>query len=293
VRKGSKHSPETILKMSAAHKGHVNKPLTAEQRAHSSEVHMGHFVSQETRAKLSKANKGVVRGPHTAEHIAKISAANRGKKRTPEQRAAISLRSKGRICGPCSEETKKKISEATKGKHFASAQTREKMRASHIGRKHKPCSEETKRKIGNATRGSIRPPEQREYLSNLYKGIPFAVRCGEEAAKSMAINNSIRMKLNNIRKYNKRISKPQRALFDFLKDIFPDAVMEYNVKLDKNYYLDIAVPDAMINFEYDDPYWHNTSKDIARDSILKNAGWSVMRINGTKELSEFIGVKVK
>jgi len=78
------------------------------------------------------------------------------------------------------------------------------------------------------------------------------------------------------------ISKGQRSLYDILKKIFPNAELEYPVKLNgKLYYLDIAIPEHKINFEFDGSYWHNKpgckEKDIERDLNLSKDGWNVIR----------------
>ncbi len=77
MRKGSKHTPGALAKMSAAHKG---KKFSAEHKA-----------------KLSAVQKGKKRGPHSDETKTKISAANKGKKRSDEHRVKISAAMTGRV----------------------------------------------------------------------------------------------------------------------------------------------------------------------------------------------------
>ena len=69
-RLGTKHSPETITRIGASHKGMS-----------------GRRHSVETRVKMSVANRGQKRSPETC---ANISASKKGQKYSPEHRANIS-----------------------------------------------------------------------------------------------------------------------------------------------------------------------------------------------------------
>lgn len=71
-------------------------------------------------------------------------------------------------------------------------------------------------------------------------------------------------------------SNPQKRLFEKVKSIFPEAILEYKIF---NRSLDIAIPEQKIDIEYDGHYWHNKRKeeDEKRDLLLKNNGWSVIR----------------
>ena len=94
----------------------------------------------------------------------------------------------------------------------------------------------------------------------------------------------------NIRKYCTKVSKPQKMLFDIIKNIYPQAELEYNkvVKLDGSpLFLDIAIPDLKIDIEYDGIYWHDINNkkhvkkakmnDKERDKYLTGLGWKVYR----------------
>jgi len=76
------------------------------------------------------------------------------------------------------------------------------------------------------------------------------------------------------------ISRPQIKLFNYVKNIFPDAVLNMILKTKRNYrYLDIAIPSLKIDIEYDEPYWHNMRKedDIIRNKEIEEQGWKVIR----------------
>lgn len=85
----------------------------------------------------------------------------------------------------------------------------------------------------------------------------------------------------NIRKYCRKVSKPQRALYERIKARFPSAELEYPVVVSESriIWLDIAVPNMKIDYEYDGAYWHrDKSRDEERDKILSDLGWIVHRI---------------
>lgn len=79
------------------------------------------------------------------------------------------------------------------------------------------------------------------------------------------------------------ISNQQEKIYIKIKNFFKNkkVELEYPLKIGKrHYYLDIAIPNNKINFEYDGSYWHqNKEKDVRRDIKLKNLGWEVFRIN--------------
>lgn len=115
-----------------------------------------------------------------------------------------------------------------------------------------------------------------------------------DKADEMRKKRSDWLKANNIRKFATRISKPQALLFSIVKEHFSQAEIEYEIKLGlrKSIWLDIAMPDLKINIEYDGMYWHKLNKttirisDIKRDEFLKNAGWTVFRIQSEQNLTE-------
>ena len=111
----------------------------------------------------------------------------------------------------------------------------------------------------------------------------------ETATKKREITSQWMKTDKNIRKFQKYPSKPQTRLLNFIKDMFPSAVSEYCVSEGSwPIYLDVALPEEKIDFEYDEPYWHkNKTKDKNRDLYLQRHGWVIIRINGKEELDEF------
>lgn len=137
---GRKHSPETLVKMSATAKG---RPFSEAARAKALATNTGRTLTPEHLSKMSAALKGKGLGRHhTAEAKAKMSAGKKG----------VAL-------GPCAPETREKISAALTGKPL-SPEHAAKARVARIGKTHTP---ETKAKMSAAHKlrlGSraIKPP---------------------------------------------------------------------------------------------------------------------------------------
>ncbi len=90
----------------------------------------------------------------------------------------------------------------------------------------------------------------------------------------------------------KNPSKPQVKLFHFIKQFYPEAQLNFPVKIreDKGYSLDVAIPNLNIDYEYDEPQYHKNrqTEDFYRDENLIEKGWCVVRIKGEKELTEVL-----
>jgi hypothetical protein len=103
----------------------------------------------------------------------------------------------------------------------------------------------------------------------------------EEKAVARAAITSCWMKSDkNIRRFCTKPSKPQLALFEKVLKEYPGAVLEYPLRIsgNKTIWLDVAVVDLKIDYEYDGAYWHqDKNKDILRDAALKELGWTVIR----------------
>ena len=81
-------------------------------------------------------------------------------------------------------------------------------------------------------------------------------------------------------------TKPQLKLFDLLNNFFDGLILEHPILTEKSYRrLDIAQPKDMIDFEYDEPIWHDDDADRERDLELKNLGWTVIRFRGIESLT--------
>ena len=113
--------------------------------------------------------------------------------------------------------------------------------------------------------------------------------------KRIGTKNPYLSKLNKIRniednpyKYVRNISKPQKTLFiNCEQEYYPFEVFcNYNIKLSNGraIFLDVAIPELGLNFEYDGYPWHEKTKekDAQRDLYLEKLGWEVIRIQGDK-----------
>lgn len=113
------------------------------------------------------------------------------------------------------------------------------------------------------------------------KGRKYEDILGIDRALKKKKQSSDRLKAINPRIFSKKISKGQQLLFELIKDKFPTAVLEYKVVIERNYFLDIAVPELKLNFEYDGTYWHSSDeakkRDLERDEKLNQLGWKIFR----------------
>jgi very-short-patch-repair endonuclease len=86
-----------------------------------------------------------------------------------------------------------------------------------------------------------------------------------------------------------KITKPMLKVFEALKSKNVNCVLEYEYRY---YHIDIAIPELKIAIEIDGDYWHGNekyykiltknqkdrkSRDLARNTYLKNRHWSVLR----------------
>lgn len=143
---GMIHSSETKLKMSESAKGRI---ISIEQREKIGNASRGRIASNESRAKISAALKGVKKTEQ-----ARLNMIEAHKKRSPEIGLKISASKKGKkqsieACNKMSESHKLRYA-TLKESGIAvnhSEETKAKISASHIGKKHKPTTDETKEKL--------------------------------------------------------------------------------------------------------------------------------------------------
>lgn len=180
----------------------------------------------------------------------------------------------------------------TKGKSML-PHVKEALLKANIGRK---LSEEQRKQIsllhtGNKySFGKHRTEEEKQHLRELNKGKtygriyqPHTEDTKKKMSKSQIKFYSTEEGKNHIKKMCKlitKISKPQRELYEYLKQIFPDAVLEHPIETKRSWRsADIAVPSLKLDFEYDGEHWHNEEKDRVRDKELSEVGWATFRIN--------------
>lgn len=76
------------------------------------------------------------------------------------------------------------------------------------------------------------------------------------------------------------VSKNQLRVFEKVKAVFEEAVLEYPIKSEgKNLFIDIALPVQKVAIEYDGGYWHKDKlKEETRDKRLNLLGWTVIHV---------------
>lgn len=74
------------------------------------------------------------------------------------------------------------------------------------------------------------------------------------------------------------ISRPQRKLFELIKQFYSDAELNMPIKTNIGVRLgDVVLPNQRIILEYDGQYWHqDKAKELQRDLELQFAGWTVL-----------------
>ena len=232
-----------------------------------------------------------------------------GKHHSEETKQKIRISHLGKKRGPRPEGVKQKISATKKlrglkpwlGKHH----TEEEKRKIGLGNKGKKLSCDTRLRMSQSRKG-IAPPNKgkkftmetknKQSISAIKRiskfGIPFLGKHHSDISKKKQStvrklkwdNYTEEERKTHISKLTRtnRISKPQKELYYFLKQIFPDAQLEYFIKTEETYrFADIGVPSLKIDFEYDGEKWHENrkEKDQQRDKELANVGWATFRIN--------------
>ena len=80
-----------------------------------------------------------------------------------------------------------------------------------------------------------------------------------------------------ITSFIKNPSKPQVALFNLTRELYPSAILNFPVKK-FNRVIDIVIPEHNIAIEYDCSYWHqNIEYDKKRQNDLESLGWKFIR----------------
>lgn len=186
----------------------------------------------------------------------------------------LSETTKHKMRKPKSKETKEKMSKNNWSKNLDTEKVniiKDKISISKIG------SYQNKETIGK-----LRTIMEKRYKENPELG-KIRIQKAHEKVKELFKNNE--WKENQIRKMQENrisitISKPQIQLYNYVKNIFPDAILNMTLKTNRTWrYLDIAIPSLKIDIEYDEPYWHNMRKetDIIRTKEIEEQGWKVVR----------------
>ena len=70
-------------------------------------------------------------------------------------------------------------------------------------------------------------------------------------------------------------SKPQVELYNIIKEIYPEAILNYPIL---NFNVDIVIPSLQLAIEYDGSYWHQDEDyDKQRQNKIEQKGWKFLR----------------
>lgn len=274
------------------------KQIEANKRSHQTE---------EYTQSASKLHKLLWQNPRYRNNV--LSGKKHFYLKHPEARQKASERLKARYSngnGPCF--SRKPLSE----------EQRQKM--AERSRLHRHTAE-TKWKISDHFQQLWQNDDYKRKMSEIRKKLPQtlkrkeALRKAQEKARQRKRSPDTRQKISEIRKHNwedpiylrkksdyfasdkgkeqirkmrhaarVKPSRPQRWLHNILVERgFYDAHLEMPLDVSgHSYSLDVALPCAKVDIEYDGHYWHsingNALRDRQRDIILNMAGWKVIRL---------------
>lgn len=212
-----------------------------------------------------------------------------GKHHTVKTKRKISKAKTGKIH---SEETKRLWSRQRKGIKKSEEHKRN-IGISHLGIRP---NKKTRKKLGRAQRKRFQNPLEREKYSKMFSGEKhpkfrkLLPKKQIEQMRERMLNGGAMKALRG----NRRPSKLQKKLFRYIKGFYPEAILDYSIKLwdGKYYLLDIAIPELKLDFEYDGKYWHSINNrevtDFFRDENLIERGWCVVRVKGQEELKALL-----
>jgi len=217
------------------------------------------------------------RGPHTKEARNKISEKLKGRLLSKETKRKISESMSGfkhpNFGKHLSEECKMKMSESRKGKHWKLSENQCKKISD--GLKGKPHSEESKRKYREKRILQL-PPFLGGHQTEESKR-----KISEGLKKTLLIKEYYDRTINNLKNIRRTYpSKPQKQLFTVIKTQFPnnDIEMDYMVKTERGIkFIDVAIPELMLGWEFDCPYFHqDKDKDTLRHNLIEAEGWKLI-----------------
>lgn len=79
-----------------------------------------------------------------------------------------------------------------------------------------------------------------------------------------------------VNSFIKNPSKPQVELFELVKELYPEAELNYPI-IEFNRNIDVCIPHLKVAIEYDEPYWHDLEQDKLRQTELETLGYKFIR----------------
>jgi hypothetical protein len=159
------------------------------------------------------------------------------------------------------------------------------------------------KRIQSITKG-MNKPETKKKIDKLRKDPEYLIKLSK-GHKRFWNNLSKEDRFTRINKILSRVrysapsSKAQTKLYNFIKSIFPTAIHNHKIfcpyTKSNKMFLDIAIAEYMLNFEYDSNSYHKNrngidfeKRDRIRDEYLQSQGWTIVRIV-EKDLKTFVG----
>lgn len=227
-------------------------------------------------------------------HYLKLNPLNKGKRLSQEIKNKISISLKGLLLGKKHPNYKPELHIKKYCLCGCGTSVKRRFVNGHhgLGNKHaqgnKPNEHSFKKGHITWLKGKKSPYTTKRNLENNPSKLEHNRKRMQENNPSQLLHNRIRMSENCPARFCRSPSKPQKALYDKVKDLFLpySAILNFKVQKKKggNYYLDVAIPNLKINFEYDGKYWHSKPetilKDKIRDEYLTSQGWNIIRIGG-------------
>lgn len=193
-----------------------------------------------------------------------------GKKHTEEFKNLVSKIHTGKTV---SEETRNKISESLK-----------KLKP-RTGWKH---TEESKKKMSESRKGIVFSETHLKNLSESHKG----QKVSEEGRKKRSEYNKSHPEVNaRLRTYRmKKPSKPQLELYKHIMIAYPNNHVETEWKVvtrEGNRFIDVAIPELMLGWEFDGVYWHKDKEsDQHRHELIEELGWKLTHYSSVEEFKK-------
>ena len=145
------------------------------------------------------------------------------------------------------------------------------------------------KKVSDYQSGTPKSEEHKKHLSESRLEL-FQTGEGKKLAEDHSIFMKNAIKEGKIKLFSDRPTKPQIRLFEFLKPIFTDALLEEHIPNTRRI-ADILIPSLKLVVEYDGFYWHNgkEEEDKKRDIEIQSSGYEVIHIK-EDELEDFLSI---
>ena len=115
------------------------------------------------------------------------------------------------------------------------------------------------------------------YLAKSNKKVWWKCKFGHEWEASIV--NRVKGRNCPICKKEYKVSFPEKAIFYYISQYYPDSIENYKISELENKELDIYIPKINVGIEYDGRLWHkNIKKDLDKDNICEKLGIKLIRI---------------